>query len=203
MSYSSFKVTALIAFLAIASLMSTSTQAAILRSTNGVPVLTKDGACVVTAWEGMEGCEAAKLAAGLDGSAPCQGDDEWAHHERVVYFGFNKSTLTPHAQRQLDHLAQKIHHMAHHKKHAPSLTVVGYADRLGQAEYNEKLALKRAEAVRNYLLAKGVDAKKIEVRSLGKSAPKAECSADLPRDKMIECLREDRRVEIEFGHDAK
>jgi outer membrane protein OmpA-like peptidoglycan-associated protein len=205
MATSYLKLTALTAFIALGSFASVSAHAAILRTSAGIPVLTKDGACVVTNWEGTDDCEAAKMVAGLDGSVPCQpaGDDEWNHHEKVVYFDFNKSSLSTRAQHHLDHLVQKIRHMARHKKHLPTLSIVGYADRLGQAEYNEKLALKRAESVRDYLVAKGVNAQKVEVRSLGKTVPKADCSADLPRIKMIECLREDRRVEIEFGADVK
>jgi outer membrane protein OmpA-like peptidoglycan-associated protein len=208
----SAKTVALTALIAWGAMMSSPAHAAILRRTNGVTVLTKDGNCVITNWEGSEGCAAAKAAAGI-GSETCMKGEL----ERTVYFDFNKSTLTPEAKRRLDHLAWKLrggmmegkkegkagkHHR--HQHHQPvaveqNITVVGYADRLGNAAYNEKLALKRAEAVRAYLVAKGVKAKKIEVRSLGKTEPRAECPADMPRAKLIRCLREDRRVEIEIG----
>jgi len=199
----SLKTDTLATLISLGSLLSTSSHAAILRSTDGAPVLTKDGACVITNWEGSEGCDAAKKMMNLPTSpmgapcAPMKGDND-----KAVYFDFNKSTLRPHAQHRLDHLAKKIEWMCKHGN-KETITIVGYADRLGDAAYNEKLAMKRAEAVRDYLLAQGVKAQKIEVRSLGKTAPKAECAADMPRAKLIECLHEDRRVEIEFNHDAK
>jgi len=212
----SSKTAALTAVIALGSLLSGSAHAAILRSSNGVPVLTHDGSCVITNWEGSEDCEAAKLAAGLEGSATT------AHQEVVregaVYFDFNKATLSKEAKHTLDVLAAKLnphwgkeekghaegkqHHMhhEHHMMHADTLTIVGDADRIGKADYNERLAMRRAQAVRAYLITKGVKAKRIDVRSLGKTAPKADCSADLPRKKLISCLREDRRVEIELTH---
>ena len=110
-------------------------------------------------------------------------------HERVVFFDSNKSNLTKTAQRHLAHMVPKLN--------AKVILVVGYADRMGNAAYNERLALKRAKAVRDYLVSNGIKAKKIEVRSLGKSAPQAECAATLAHAEMISCLREDRRVEIE------
>jgi outer membrane protein OmpA-like peptidoglycan-associated protein len=204
MSHFSAKTALFVTLIAFGSLMSTSSHAAIVRSSNGMPVTTKDGSCVISNWEGENDCEAAKKMAGMEQSpCPTPMKDEWDHHEKVVYFDFNKSDLTPRAKHHLDHLAEKIHAMSKHKNHGPKLTIVGYADRIGNAEYNQKLALKRADSVRGYLLSKGVDAKKIEVRSLGKTSPKADCPADLPRDKMIKCLQEDRRVEIEFAHDVK
>ncbi len=161
-----------------------SAQAGVLHTADGTPVLTTEGAPVLTGTDGTVCADAnAPVAAVV---APTAFD-----HERVVFFDFNKSDLTKHARHQLNHLAKK--------SHAQTITVVGFADRIGNAAANEKLAFKRAKTVRDYLVAKGVKAKKVEVRSLGKSAPRANCAADLPRAKLIECLSEDRRVEIEFG----
>ena len=190
----SAKTAALTALITLGSLMSTSAHAAIVRSSDGSPVLTKDGNCVINNWEGSEDCAAAK------GGPAAQ---EVEHDlEKTVYFDFNKSTLTPEAKRRLDHLAKKLVGVMdkhHHHRHnpGPTITIVGFADRIGNSAYNDKLAMKRAESVRAYLVAKGVKTRKIEVRSLGKTEPKAECPADLPRAKLIRCLREDRRVEIE------
>jgi len=214
----SAKTAALTAVIALGSLMSSSAHAAILRSSNGVPVLTHDGNCVITNWEGSEECEAAKAAAGIGIASSA----EQVVREGAVYFDFNKSALTPEAKHTLDAIAAKLnphwgkkdhkemadkngkhHHMMHHDHHmveADTLTIVGYADRIGKADYNQKLAMRRAQAVRAYLITKGVKAKHIAVRSLGKTAPKADCSADLPRKKLISCLHEDRRVEIEITH---
>jgi len=200
----SSKTAALTALITLGSLMSTSAHANILRTVEGVPVMTTGGNCVLTGTDGDSSCPTSGAA------APTEMD-----REKVIYFDFNKSTLTPHAKHQLDHLAwhlngdgkhegkdegkEKGKHHHHHVHTIDNLVIVGYADRIGNAAYNEKLALKRAESVRDYLVSKGIKAKKIEVRSLGKTEPKADCPADLPRAKLIHCLREDRRVEIEIN----
>ncbi len=171
-------------------------HAGILRSTNGMPVLTKDGNCVTTGFDGSaQDCAAAKAAAGL-GSA--EGTSEGAlPRDQSVYFGFNKSDLSPEAMKRLDHLVKKLHAEARHHKGPKGLTIIGFADRIGNAEYNKKLALRRAHAVHAYLVAKGVKLK-IAVRSVGKTEPRAECSADLKETQLIHCLRQDRRVDIVF-----
>ena len=178
------KTAALTALIAFGTLISSSGSAAacVLHTKEGVAATTAAGVPIWAGWGCADdtGAEAPKA-------------------EGTVYFDFNKATLTPKAKHELDHLAK---HLAVHDKHAPKpvITVVGYADRIGNAAYNEKLALKRAKAVHDYLLHKGVKAKKIEVRSLGESNSKTDCPADLPRKKLIPCLAEDRRVEIEVSH---
>jgi outer membrane protein OmpA-like peptidoglycan-associated protein len=174
----SSKTVALAAVITLGSLMSSSAHAGILRTADGTPVLTKDGIAVLT--DGMGGCDAEAMTKVSD--------------ERVVYFDFAKSGLTAQAHHQLSHLAKKLHHTLGEK----TVSVVGFADRVGNAAFNEKLALNRAKAVRDFLVAKGIKADKIQVRSLGKSEPKTNCAVDMPRAAMISCLSEDRRVEIEI-----
>jgi OOP family OmpA-OmpF porin len=189
----STKTAALTALIALGSILSNPAHANILRTVDGTPVLTAEGNCVLTGTDVPESCvETAQTEA----VKPVVVED---HHERVVYFDFNKSTLTAKAKHHLDHLARKFNAHVEHGHNVASVTIVGFADRVGQAAYNEKLALKRAQTVQAYLTSKGVKAKKIEVRSLGKTEPKADCPADLPRAKLIDCLKEDRRVEIEFN----
>ena len=140
--------TALTALLALGTIVSTSgsAQACILRTKEGVAATTAAGVPVWAGW----GCTDNMVS-------------ESAETEGTVYFDFNKATLTPKAKHELDHLAW---HLNKHDKHAPKpvITIVGFADRIGNAAYNEKLALKRAKSVHDYLLHKGVKAKKIEVR---------------------------------------
>lgn len=66
-----------------------------------------------------------------------------------------------------------------------SITVVGRTDPRGGEEYNERLGLERAERVKRYLVAKGIDAARIKTTSLGKDdaspAPK-----DWPSDRRVE-----------------
>jgi outer membrane protein OmpA-like peptidoglycan-associated protein len=172
-----------------------STHAAIVRSTNGNPVLSTNGNCVISNWEGSEDCAAAKA-----GTGDAISNEATAHVERqgVVYFDFNKSSLSPKAKHDLDVVAKKLRHMNKHDHNKTLVIIAGYADRIGSAAYDWKLAMKRAQTVRAYLVAKGIHIHKLEVRSFGKSEPHANCPADMKRTKLIECLREDRRVEVDL-----
>ncbi|MGE0332611.1 MAG: OmpA family protein [Ramlibacter sp.] len=81
-----------------------------------------------------------------------------------------------------------------------SLTVVGYTDRIGGDEYNEKLAMSRAQTVKAYLESLGVKAVNVQVKGLGKreSLTAAACSdKQLGREELVQCLQADRRVMIE------
>jgi OOP family OmpA-OmpF porin len=206
----SARICALTALLSCSVLLSGTAQAAILHSASGAPVTTKAGVCLTTGFDGGADCvapTASPLPSPMQETveAPVTGHE--VRRERAIYFDFNKASLTEEAKTHLDHLAnhlQMIGEQNQHKHHHPVVTaqdivIVGFADRVGNAEYNEKLALKRAATVRDYLIAKGVTANKLEVRSLGKSVPSADCSADLPHAALVSCLREDRRVEIEFN----
>ena len=75
--------------------------------------------------------------------------------------------------------------------------VSGHADRLGDAEYNRKLSEKRAEALRAYLVAKGMDESKIEVFSYGTTLPAKDCRAE-KGPALIECLAPNRRAVLEI-----
>lgn len=75
--------------------------------------------------------------------------------------------------------------------------ISGHADRLGDAEYNRKLSEKRAEALRAYLVAKGLDESKIEVFSYGTTLPAKDCSGEKGRA-LIECLGPNRRAVLEI-----
>ena len=191
----STKTIALTAVIALGSLLSSSAHAALVRSSDGAPVTTKDGGCVINNWEGADDCNA---NAG-NGDAMAKSTETKVDREKIVYFDFNKSVLTPNAKHRLNHLAHKIRWMEKHEGlKAEDITIVGYADRLGTAKHNDVLAKKRAETVRSYLVHHGVKAKHIDVRSLGSSDSHSNCPANLPRRKLISCLREDRRVEVEF-----
>mgnify|MGYP000629656755 CR=1 FL=1 len=78
------------------------------------------------------------------------------------------------------------------------LTMAG-TDRIGTEAYNQKLSERRADAVRDYLVSKGVDKAKIEALGLGEKQPVVTCDQKNLKQ-LIECLQPNRRVEIEvFG----
>jgi OOP family OmpA-OmpF porin len=80
-----------------------------------------------------------------------------------------------------------------------SIRVVGHTDPTGSAPYNEKLSRKRADAVKRYLVSRGVDPKRIVTEGMGSAKPlvTAQDCSTLPRVKMIACYQPDRRVEVE------
>jgi OOP family OmpA-OmpF porin len=106
-------------------------------------------------------------------------------------FGFNSATLTS-PQPKLDEIAAVL-------QADPSITDVdinGFTDRLGSDKYNLKLSQRRAEAVRSYLVGKGVDGSRLKAHGLGKANPVVECHQK-KRAELIACLAPNRRVEVE------
>jgi len=118
-------------------------------------------------------------------------------------FGFNKAALTGPAKAKLDSdLVGKLGSCAQIRL----IVVTGHTDRLGSAEYNQKLSEKRAKAVTEYLFGKGVSASLFDTMGAGKTqaatgVPK--CDDKLPRAKLIACLAPHRRVVIEVKGTAK
>jgi OOP family OmpA-OmpF porin len=110
-------------------------------------------------------------------------------------FEFNKATLTPAARAKLDsEVVAKIREV----RNLRFVNVNGHTDRLGSAQYNQKLSEKRAEAVKAYLVSKGVDASKVETYGFGKTLPVKSCPDQKSRKALIECLAPNRRVEVEI-----
>ena len=109
-------------------------------------------------------------------------------------FEFNKATLTGQARATLDkEVIAKLATI----RNLRFINVNGHTDRLGSAQYNQKLSQKRADAVRAYLVSKGVDASKIETYGFGKTLPIKACPDQKNRKALIECLAPNRRVEVE------
>jgi OOP family OmpA-OmpF porin len=111
-------------------------------------------------------------------------------------FDFDKAVLKPEGKAAID-----TEVLAKLPEFGPlsMVTVSGHTDRLGSAQYNQALSEKRAEAVKNYLVAKGVRADIIETYGFGKTqpVPGVSCSDSLGRAKLIACLEPHRRVVIE------
>ena len=75
------------------------------------------------------------------------------------------------------------------------LTVVGYTDRIGSAQYNLDLSRQRAESVRQYLIQRGVAASSIQAEGRGMAEPIVQCD-QRQRQALLACLAPNRRVEI-------
>ena len=84
----------------------------------------------------------------------------------TVYFGFDSSELAGEAQAILDRQAAFLNVN-------PTMVVIieGHADERGTREYNLALGDRRAVAVRDYLLAKGLNAARVRTVSYGKERP--------------------------------
>jgi len=110
-------------------------------------------------------------------------------------FAFDRSSLQdilPDGRGELAELAARMREVE-----GLQVTVVGHADRLGSHDYNQALSERRALTVRELLVGEGVPAGSITAYGRGSLLPVTICDAGLARDALIDCLRPDRRVEIE------
>lgn len=89
---------------------------------------------------------------------------------RDANFDVGKSVLRPVARATLDSLARELNRGA---ASAIALTITGYTDSVGSEAYNLKLGMERAESVKRYLAARGVDASRMTALSKGKADPVA------------------------------
>ncbi len=113
--------------------------------------------------------------------------------ESDVLFAFDKAQLRPEGQQKLDELADRLK-----DAQVESILAVGHADRIGSAQYNEKLSAERAESVKQYLAQKGIQEQRVQTQGAGQSQPVTgdQCKG-VKGSKLISCLQPDRRVEIE------
>ncbi len=110
-------------------------------------------------------------------------------------FAFNKRNpddLLATGKAELDQLATKLKN-GYAKIDAISLT--GYTDRLGSANYNAQLSLDRANTVKAYLQTKGVTAP-ITTAGKGPNNPVVQCPGKRVTPKLTDCLQPNRRVEV-------
>lgn len=100
-----------------------------------------------------------------------------------VLFASGKSTLLPAANARLDQVAKAL------REDNRNITIVGHTDAQGDDDLNMRLSEKRAEAVRAYLVAQGIDADRIRATGMGESQPVVENTT-------AEGRANNRRVEI-------
>lgn len=80
----------------------------------------------------------------------------------AAYFEFNKRKPTNVSTNGIDFLVTYLR-----KNPASKVTLIGYADEIGNTAYNQKLASDRAESIKNMIIKAGVDANRIEIKSGG------------------------------------
>ena len=115
-------------------------------------------------------------------------------------FDFNKSTLRPEGKAKLDEVVAKANSL-----NLEVVIAVGHADRIGSAAYNQKLSVKRAASVKDYVVSKGIPANKVYTEGKGSTQPvtKPDQCKGGKSAKVIACLQPDRRVDIEIIGTAK
>lgn len=100
-------------------------------------------------------------------------------------FDFDKDKIKEAAKPRLDEVANRVRSLGD----VEAVTIVGHTDSVGSEAYNEQLSMRRANAVKNYLLDQGVDPSLVSTSGMGESQPVADNSTDAGR-------AQNRRVEI-------
>jgi outer membrane protein OmpA-like peptidoglycan-associated protein len=106
-------------------------------------------------------------------------------------FAFDQSALRA-PQPRLDEIARALRD----NPRIDHVAITGYTDRLGSDAYNRALSQRRADAVKQYLVGQGVEARRLDAVGKGKANPVVQCN-DQERAKLIQCLEPNRRVEVE------
>jgi len=102
-----------------------------------------------------------------------------------VLFDFDKSVIKPEGRSKLDELAGKVKGI-----NLEVVIAIGHADSIGSDEYNQRLSVRRAEAVKAYMVSKGLEANRVYTEGKGEKQPVAS-------NKTAEGRAKNRRTEIE------
>jgi peptidoglycan-associated lipoprotein len=105
-----------------------------------------------------------------------------------VFFETDSSELTPQSRATLDKQAQWLTNYSQYTQ----FTIEGHADERGTREYNIALGARRAQAVRDYLISRGIQAQRMRTISYGKERPVAVCND-------ISCWSQNRRAVTVLG----
>jgi OOP family OmpA-OmpF porin len=167
---------------------------------NGMVVTDSSGNCVRTGiWTpalATEACDASlatkKAAAPAQAEpAPAPKPAPQSVSEKVslkagALFDVNKADLKPAGKSELDALAAKLQ-----GTQVEGITVTGHTDSSGSKQLNQNLSERRAEAVKAYLVSKGLDGSRIDTKGAGDTQPVASNNTAAGR-------AQNRRVEIDI-----
>ena len=106
----------------------------------------------------------------------------------IIYFPYN-STKEIKNKAIVSYMDAVVNNMKNHPD--INILIVGHTDNVGNAVSNKLLGLKRANRIKNWLIRKGIDAKRIITKSEGKNQPIADNATPEGRQK-------NRRVEISY-----
>jgi len=193
-----------VAAAAIASGSALAQEVNVATDSQGVPVRDSQGNCVLSSGVAHPDCqpkkdapkptEPAKPAAPAAPTAPTAPAAKPAPasvKQAVVIqadalFDFDKSVVRPDGKKSIDEALAKLAGVD-----VEMVIATGHTDNVGTDAYNQKLSERRAAAVKEYLVSKGIPASKITTLGKGESQPVA-------TNKTKEGRQKNRRVDIEF-----
>ncbi len=123
------------------------------------------------------------------GAAPGSAQDFAQNVGDRVFFAEDSSDINPKAQETLDRQVAWLQRYDRGR-----FTLEGHADERGTREYNFALGARRAEAAKDYMVARGIPASRIRTISFGKERPVASCND-------ISCWSQNRRAMTVLGND--
>ena len=135
------------------------------------------------------GCDGAVAAPAAPKAAPAPAAQKPAAakvtYAADTFFDFDKSVVKPAGKAKLDDLIAKVKGI-----NLEVIIAVGHTDSVGSDAYNQKLSVRRAEAVKAYLVSKGIEKNRVYTEGKGEKQPVAD-------NKTKEGRAKNRRVEIE------
>ena len=102
-----------------------------------------------------------------------------------TFFGFDRAVLKDEGKQKLDDIVNQLDGVD-----LEVIVAVGHTDSVGPEAYNQRLSVRRAEAVKAYLVSKGIEANRVYTEGKGEAQPVAD-------NKTKEGRAKNRRVEIE------
>jgi OmpA-OmpF porin, OOP family len=180
-----------------------------LQDSSGAAVKDSSGACIVTSGQILPECAGARPAPPAPrpaapaapaapspapapaAPAPAPRPAPASVRQAVVIqadalFDFDKSVLRPDGKKSIDDALAKLRGVD-----LEMVIATGHTDSIGTDAYNQRLSERRAAAVKEYLVSKGIAASKITTIGKGESQPVA-------TNKTAEGRQKNRRVDIEF-----
>ncbi len=144
-----------------------------------------DGALAPVAAPAPAPVAAPPAAAPAPAPAPAPVAAQKVTYAADAFFDFDKSVLKPEGRAKLDDLVSKIQGI-----NLEVIIAVGHTDSVGTDAYNQRLSVRRAEAVKAYLVTKGIERNRIYTEGKGEKQPIAD-------NRTAEGRAKNRRVEVE------